>query len=122
MAGNTENGSGRRGSRWRIAVWSTAALILLLPLVAMQWTKEVNWDLTDFVVFGAMLFAACGTYKPAARMTRNKAYRTDVPTWHQAHAQHQSEPSQRADADSEVKADVGEHITLHSLRSNKGSV
>jgi hypothetical protein len=78
MAGNTENGSGRRGSRWRIAVWGTAALILLLPLLAMQFTEEVAWDLADFAIFGAMLFVACGTYELAARMTGNNAYRAAV--------------------------------------------
>jgi len=36
MAGNTENGGGRRGSRMRMAAWAAAALLLLLPLVAMQ--------------------------------------------------------------------------------------
>jgi hypothetical protein len=78
MAGNTENGSGRRGSRWRIAVWGTAALILLLPLLAMQFTEEVAWDLADFAIFGAMLFVACGTYELAARVTGNTAYRAAV--------------------------------------------
>lgn len=78
MAGNAENGGGRRGSRWRIAVWGTAALILLLPLVAMQFTDEVNWDLADFAIFGAMLVGACGTYELAARVTRNTAYRAAV--------------------------------------------
>jgi hypothetical protein len=78
MAGNTENGSGRRGSHWRIAVWGTAALILLLPLLAMQFTEEVAWDLADFAIFGAMLFVACGTYELAASVTGNKAYRAAV--------------------------------------------
>lgn len=78
MAGNTVNGSGRRGSRWRIAAWGTAALIPLLPLVAMQFTEEVAWDLADFVVFGAMLVGACGSYELAARKTGNKAYRAAV--------------------------------------------
>jgi len=75
MAGNTEIGGGRRGSRWRIAVWGTAAFLLLLPLVAMQFTGEVNWDETDFAVIAAMLVVACGTYELAARMTGNSAYR-----------------------------------------------
>jgi hypothetical protein len=78
MAGNTANGSGRRGNRWRIAIWGSAALLLLLPLVAMQFTNEVNWDETDFIVFGAMLLAACGTCELAARMTGNGAYRAAV--------------------------------------------
>jgi hypothetical protein len=66
------------GSRWRIVIWGTAAFLLLLPLIAMQFTNEVNWDDTDFVVFGAMLFGACGVYELAARMTPSFAYRAAV--------------------------------------------
>jgi hypothetical protein len=40
MAGDTENGGGQRGSRWRIAAWTITALVLLLPLVATQFTDE----------------------------------------------------------------------------------
>lgn len=32
------------------------ALILLVPLIAMQFTKEVDWGLSDFVVMGVLLF------------------------------------------------------------------
>ena len=75
MARNTENGGGRRGSRWRIATWAAAALILLLPWFAMQFTDQVNWDVADFAVFGALLVGAGVTYELAARMTGNTAYR-----------------------------------------------
>jgi hypothetical protein len=78
MAGNAENGGGRRGRSWNMAPWGIAALILLLPLVAMQFTDEVVWDETDFAVMGAMLFGACGAYELAARMTGNIAYRAAV--------------------------------------------
>lgn len=78
MAGNAQTGGGRRGSRWRSAAWGAAALILLLPLLAMQVTDEVDWGVTDFAVFGAMLIAAGGTYELAARMTGNTAYRAAV--------------------------------------------
>ena len=78
MAGNAADGGGRRGSRWRIAGWGTAALILLLPFFAMQFTDEVVWDEADFAVIGAMLFGACGAYELAARMTGNIAYRAAV--------------------------------------------
>jgi hypothetical protein len=73
MAENTENGGGRRG-RWRKAVWGTAAFLWLLPLVAMQFTTEVN--LVETVAYGVILLAAAGTYELAlALRTRNSAYR-----------------------------------------------
>jgi hypothetical protein len=61
-----------------VAPWVIAALILLLPLAAMQFTDEVVWDETDFAVIGAMLFGACGVYELATRMTGNTAYRAAV--------------------------------------------
>ena len=78
MAGNPEHGGGRRGSRWRIAAWSAAALMLLLPLVVMQFTDEVVWDVADFAFFGALLVGAGVTYELAARKTGNAAYRSAV--------------------------------------------
>jgi hypothetical protein len=61
-----------------MAVWGTAAFLLLLPLVAMRFTEEVNWTLLDFVVFGAMLVAACGTYELGTRMSGSTAYRAAI--------------------------------------------
>jgi len=78
MAGNTENGGGRHGSRWRIVVWAAAALILLLPLLAMQVTDEVGWSLADFVFAGALLVGAGLTYELIARTMTNTAYRAAV--------------------------------------------
>ena len=72
-AGNTESGGGRRWSRWRIAAWAAAALILLLPLVAMQFTEEVRWTASDFAAAaallggGALLFEIASRRLPTAR-------------------------------------------------------
>lgn len=66
---------GWRGGRWRIVVWGGAALLLLLPLVAMQFTREVAWTGRDFAVFGAMLAVLCGGIEIAVRMSRHYAYR-----------------------------------------------
>jgi hypothetical protein len=78
MAGNAENGGGRRARLWRMAPWVVAATILLLPLVAMRVTDEVAWDGTDFAVAGAMLLGACGAHELAARRTGDVAYRAAV--------------------------------------------
>jgi uncharacterized membrane protein len=38
-----------------IITFGIVAFILAIPLVAMQFTNEVNWKLSDFVVMGALL-------------------------------------------------------------------
>jgi hypothetical protein len=58
--------------------WGMAAVLLLLPLVAMQFTSEVNWTLSDFVFAGAMFGLVGGTYELAIRLSRNYAYRGGV--------------------------------------------
>ena len=34
----------------------TATILLLIPLVAMQFSEEVNWTLADFLVAGVLLY------------------------------------------------------------------
>ena len=40
-----------------VFVWIAlvTGLLLLIPLIAMQFTNEVNWNSTDFVVMGFLL-------------------------------------------------------------------
>lgn len=75
MATTTESGSLTRRNSWRIPLWSGAALLLLLPWVAMRFTDEVRWSAGDFLIFGAMLLAVCGAYELATRMSASTAYR-----------------------------------------------
>lgn len=51
--------AGRRFNIWRIIGWGGAAALVLAPLVAMQFTNEVNWDETDFI-FAAVVFGFVG--------------------------------------------------------------
>ena len=75
---NTQTIGRRGGHRWRIAAWGTAALLVLLPLVAMQFTAEVNWTLADFV-FASVVIGTVGLlFELAVRMSRNMAYRAGV--------------------------------------------
>jgi ABC-type cobalt transport system substrate-binding protein len=38
-----------------IGIILTVVFLLLIPLIAMQFTNEVNWNLADFVVAGVLL-------------------------------------------------------------------
>ena len=42
----------------RIGIVRTVALLLLIPLIGMQFTDDVNWTLFDFIVAGVLLLAA----------------------------------------------------------------
>ena len=75
---NPKHGDVQRGSPLRIVVWGTAAFVLLLPWIAMQFTSEVVWGFMDFIIFGTMLFVVCGSYEFITRMTGNRAYRLAV--------------------------------------------
>jgi hypothetical protein len=78
MTSETNFQKGRGINLWRVAGWGLAGLLLLLPLVAMQFTNEVNWTASDFV-FAAILFGTVGAVlELAVRITRNSAYRAGV--------------------------------------------
>ncbi len=47
------------------------AFILLIPLVAMQFTKEVNWDLGDFVIMGILLLTTGITIEILTRIVKS---------------------------------------------------
>jgi hypothetical protein len=79
MVGNAEQATGWGASRWRLAAWAGAVgLILLLPLIAMQFITEVNWDLLDFVFMGVLLSGTGLTYELASRKGGTLAYQTAV--------------------------------------------
>jgi hypothetical protein len=74
MASNADLSGGGR-IRWRVLGWGTAVALLVTPLVAMQFTSEVNWTLSDFLFAWAMFGIVGGTFELAVRASGNKAYR-----------------------------------------------
>ena len=52
-------------------------LILLIPLIAMQFKDDVVWTLSDFIVMGTLLFGSGSLFVLVARKV-NKKYRTAV--------------------------------------------
>jgi hypothetical protein len=66
-----------RKSAYRSAlrVVLATAFILLLPLVAMQFTDEADWSLADFVMAGILLIGTGVLLELAARKPRSLTYR-----------------------------------------------
>lgn len=65
-------------SKNSIRITLATAFILLLPLLAMQFTDEVVWNLTDFAVAGTLLIGTGLVYALVARKGSTVAYRVAV--------------------------------------------
>lgn len=76
MAAQLQPGNTRKGNPWRLAVWGTAAGLLMIPAIAMQLGADgVHWTAFDFVVMGTLLGSCCAAYELATRMSGNTLYR-----------------------------------------------
>jgi hypothetical protein len=63
----------------KVFLWITLATgsILLIPLIAMQFTGEVNWTLLDFVTMGFLLLGTGSMFVLTARKI-DKKYRVSI--------------------------------------------
>lgn len=52
-------------------IFLAVVIILLIPLIAMQFTNEVHWNLADFVVAGILLLCAGFIFDLILRKTQN---------------------------------------------------
>jgi MFS family permease len=78
MAIETRLEQAARSGWWRWLGWGGAAALLITPLVAMQFTSEVNWTAGDFM-FAGFMFAAVGiVMELTVRASRSIAYRAGV--------------------------------------------
>ncbi len=59
----------------RMLGWGAVAVLLMLPLVAMQFTDEVNWTAEDFIAAGVMLGGAGLGTEFLVRQSSSHAYR-----------------------------------------------
>jgi hypothetical protein len=66
------------GKGWRIAGWAMVAAALAVPLVAMPFTQQVAWSVSDFILMGLLLGGAGLALEFVARRTGDRAYRGAV--------------------------------------------
>ncbi len=53
-------------------------LILMIPLIAMQFTDEVKWDFFDFIVMGILLLATGLTYEFFSRKAKTTSHKVAI--------------------------------------------
>jgi hypothetical protein len=58
----------------KIFVWIAlgTAVLLSIPLIAMQFTTEVDWELGDFIIMAILLFGTGSIFVAVARVTPRK--------------------------------------------------
>lgn len=61
-----------------IGIMGVIGVILLLPLAAMQFSDEVNWNLFDFIVAGALLSIFGLAFELALRKAKDNANRIAI--------------------------------------------
>ena len=55
-----------------------AAALLCVPLIAMQFTREVNWQMGDFAVFAGMLVVLWLGIEAAMRLAKSRIMRASA--------------------------------------------
>lgn len=58
-----------------IGIIAAAAILLSIPLIAMRFTKEVDWKLLDFAIMGTLLLGTGIMCEIVLRTVKTLAYR-----------------------------------------------
>jgi len=56
----------------------TVAILLLIPFTAMQFTNEVNWSVSDFIIAGGLLLGTGLMIELVIRNVKNVKYRLAI--------------------------------------------
>jgi hypothetical protein len=59
----------------QIFVLAVTAILLLIPLIGMQFTNEINWSTFDFILMGTLLLGLGLTSELIFRKLKNKTYK-----------------------------------------------
>lgn len=58
-----------------ISIILAVPVLLMIPLIAMQFTDEVNWTLSDFIIMGILLLSTGVICELVIRSVKNSTYR-----------------------------------------------
>lgn len=62
----------QQSSRLRLALWSLAGLLLLIPAVAMQVSAQMNWGKEDFLAAAVLIGGAGLGIELAVRLIKSR--------------------------------------------------
>lgn len=74
MIGRPEKMPPEAGFPWHTIGWSAAVGLLLLPLVAMQFTSEAQWTIGDFVFAGTLIGGVGLAFEYATKIAPDRIY------------------------------------------------
>ena len=72
----------RDAAIWHIVLWAALAALFICPIVAMQFTDEVRWDLADFAASATLLLSLGIVVELsflASQRTRTRAIMIGIP-------------------------------------------
>ncbi|MBL1233132.1 MAG: hypothetical protein CMD31_01560 [Flavobacteriales bacterium] len=58
-----------------IGILVAVPILLMIPLIAMQFTDEVKWSLSDFIIMGILLLGTGLICELVIRSVKNSTYR-----------------------------------------------
>ncbi len=58
-------------NKWLLIILGSVAILLSIPLIAMQFTSEVNWSVFDFIIMGVLLLGTGLMCELIIRKVRN---------------------------------------------------
>ena len=61
-----------------VAIILAVGVLLLIPLIAMQFTNEVNWTLADFIIGGVLLLGVGLAIEFVLRKIKRAEYRIAI--------------------------------------------
>ena len=65
---------GWNSTPWRIAAWSTAAALMLLPISIQLISGNFGWTIGDFIFAAVVLLVSCSLFDWVARKSPNFSY------------------------------------------------